>query len=305
MTDQTLDCAVLFADLSGSTQLYDTLGDREALRITNDYINHMAAIVERHQGTVVKTIGDEIMCRFQSADHAAQAAWEIQEELSAGLGDDASLSVRIGLHYGTVILKDDDIFGDAVNIAARMASTGKPGQIITTEETVLCLSPRLRSKTRFYDRTTVKGKQDELTLYELVWEDRHLTRIIPVDFIDGIKFAGKPAFLTLLCANRSFTLNADTPSLIIGREAQSAELIIPESYVSRVHASIAYKRGKFIFSDQSTNGSFIRAEDGKVIYLRREEYPLLGEGVISLGTEIDEEDPYLVYFFSFPADAGD
>jgi adenylate cyclase len=305
MTDQTLDCAVLFADLAGSTQLYETLGDREALRITNGYISHMAAIVERHAGIVVKTIGDEIMCRFQSADSAVQAACIIQQAMSGSYADGTSLSVRIGLHYGSVIMKNDDIFGDAVNIAARMVATAKPGQIIATEETVQRLAVPLRKKARFFDKAAVKGKQDKLNLYEIVWEEQHLTSIIPIDFVGGIKSAGKPPSLTLLFADRSFTLHPSAPPLILGREAQSAELVVPAGYVSRVHASIEYKRGKFVFCDQSTNGSFIRPQQGKAVYLRREEFPLLGEGVISLGAEINEENPYLIYFFSSPEAASE
>lgn len=299
MTDQTLDCAVLFADISGSTQLYETLGDREARRITSKYISTMASIVLQHHGVIIKTIGDEIMCRFPSADNAVQAACEIQNAVAAGIVNNVSLTVHAGLHYGTVIMENNDIFGDAVNTAARMVGIGMPGQIITTEETVQQLSPMLRGKTRYFDRANVKGKQEELNLFQVLWEEEHLTRIIPLDFVGMSKSAENSNLLTLLYADRTYTLSPDMAPLVLGREAQYAELVVPASFVSRVHATIECRRGKYIFSDQSTNGSFIRTQDGNIVYLRREEFSLFGEGVISLGTEIGDDNPYLIYFFSF------
>jgi class 3 adenylate cyclase len=300
MIDNTLACAVLFADISGSTRLYETLGDRDARRIISLYITNMASIAVQHQGVVIKTIGDEIMCRFQSADRAAEAACAIQKGVSAGFGGSTPLTVHVGLHYGTVIMENNDIFGDAVNVAARMVSESKSGQIVTTEETVQHLSSYLQAKTRYFDKTTVKGKQEELTLFELMWEEEHLTRVIPLDFAAAMKIAEKPAILTLRYADRTYTLTPSTPPFVLGREAQHAELAIPTGFVSRVHATIEYRRGKYIFIDQSTNGSFIRTQEGNVVYVRRDEFPLSGEGAISLGTEYSDANPYLIYYFSLP-----
>jgi class 3 adenylate cyclase len=300
MTDNTLACAVLFADISGSTRLYDTLGDKEARRIISLYVTNMASIAIQHQGIIIKTIGDEIMCRFQTADQAAEAACAIQKGVSTGFGGSAPLTVHVGLHYGTVIMENNDIFGDAVNVAARMVSASKSGQIITTEETVQQLSAFLRAKTRYVDKTAIKGKQEELTLFEIMWEDEHLTRVIPLDFAAAMKIAEKPALLTLRYADRTYTLTPSMQPFVLGREAQHAELAIPTGFVSRVHATIEYRRGKYIFIDQSTNGSFIRTQEGNIVYVRREEFPLSGEGAISLGTEYSDNNPYLIYFFSFP-----
>jgi class 3 adenylate cyclase len=299
MTDNTLNCAVLFADISGSTQLYETLGDREARRITSTYISNMAAIVLQHQGIIIKTIGDEIMCRFPTADQAVQAACEIQKAVTAGFVNNVPLTVHAGLHYGTVIAENNDIFGDAVNIAARMVGIGKPGEIITTAETVQQLSPLLRNKTRYFDKATVKGKQEELNLFQVLWEEDHLTRIVPLGFVGASKSAENSNLLTLLYADRTFTLSPEMKPLVLGREEQHANLVVPASFVSRVHATIECRRGKYIFIDQSTNGSFIRTQDGNIVYLRREEFSLIGEGVISLGAEIHDSNPYLIYFFSF------
>ncbi|MGR8935456.1 MAG: adenylate/guanylate cyclase domain-containing protein [Gammaproteobacteria bacterium] len=303
MTEHTLSCAVLFADIAGSTRLYETLGDREARHITGTYLATMASIVLQHRGVIIKTIGDEIMCRFPTADQAVQAACEIQQAVAAGLVDNVPLNVHAGLHYGPVIMENNDIFGDAVNTAARLVSIGKAGQIMTTEETVQQLSPQLRSKTRYFDTTTVKGKQEELKVFQVLWEEEHLTRIIPLGFIGASKAPENSNTLTLLCADRSFTLSPDMKPLVLGREAQYAELVVPAGFVSRVHATIECRRGKYIFIDQSTNGSFIRTQDGNVVYLRREEFSLFGEGVISLGTELDDSNPYLIYFFSFTPNA--
>jgi class 3 adenylate cyclase len=87
----------------------------------------MAKITEMYQGRVIKTIGDEIMCRFTSANDCVRAAKECQEEISMGIqGENVELTIKVGLHFGPAILMEDgDVFGDAVNVAARMAGIAK------------------------------------------------------------------------------------------------------------------------------------------------------------------------------------
>ncbi|MDA0977503.1 MAG: adenylate/guanylate cyclase domain-containing protein [Proteobacteria bacterium] len=195
MSRENVEVGVMFADVTGSTRLYETLGDEAANRIIGKVIDVMAKITEGYQGFVIKTIGDEIMCRFSSANDCVRAAIECQEEISAGIqGEDVEISIKVGLHFGPAILMDDgDVFGDAVNVAARMAGIAKGAQIITTQDTVSLLDADLQDMSRQFDRTNVKGKEEAIIVYQVVWEESDdVTRIeINTDDIEEeIKYHG-------------------------------------------------------------------------------------------------------------------
>ena len=143
MTDATRNLAIMFADVSGSTTLYEKLGDRAALAAVESVLEILKRTVAANHGRVVKTIGDEVMAVFETADAAFQAAVDMQtktDELPAISG--VKLGIRIGFHAGPAIEERNDVFGDAVNTAARMAGLAKSGQIITSGPTVDSLSDR-------------------------------------------------------------------------------------------------------------------------------------------------------------------
>jgi len=125
--------AVLFADVSGSTALYEKLGDRAALAAVESVLNLLKRAVAVQQGRVVKTIGDEVMAVFESADAALQAAVDMQTQVTElpAVGD-VCLGIRVGFHAGPVLEERGDVFGDAVNTAARLAGLANGGQIITS-----------------------------------------------------------------------------------------------------------------------------------------------------------------------------
>ncbi len=128
---------VLFGDVSGSTRLYEKLGDKEALHAVERCLNRMTRATEQFKGRVVKTIGDEVMAVFDSAEAGMEAACSMQQRV----GDlppvrGIKLAIRVGFHFGPAIEEATDVFGDTVNMAARMAGLAKAGQIITTAETV-------------------------------------------------------------------------------------------------------------------------------------------------------------------------
>ena len=172
MSRDNVDVAVMFADVTGSTKLYETMGDEAANRIIGKVLDVMAKITEMRQGFVIKTIGDEIMCRFGSANDCVRAANEIQEEIAGGVqGESIKIQIKVGLHFGSAILmQDGDVFGDAVNVAARMAQIAKGDQIITTAETIKLLDAELQDLSRQFDRTNVRGKEEQIVIYQVVWE---------------------------------------------------------------------------------------------------------------------------------------
>lgn len=294
MTGQTVDLAVMFADVAGSTRLYERLGDVDAEKAIGACLSTMTNVAQRHGGTLIKTIGDEIMVRFDRADASIAAACDIQECLEiAPTTQGVRIAVHIGIAYGPAVMRDGDVFGDAVNVAARMEGIAKATQIITTEKTIKALSREWQDKARQFDVTHVRGKEETMTIYEVVWENEDVTRIVGQDFSQSLT---QDAVLQLRYGSfETKVVSNPPPNYTIGRGSQT-DLAVSTKLASRVHAKVEYRRGKFVIVDQSTNGTFVRTQDGESVYLRREELLLWGAGVISLGEEVGEDTTHLIYY---------
>ena len=293
--DASVFTTIMFADVAGSTTLYEQLGDERANRIIDDVITMMSELTEKHLGTVVKTIGDEIMCRFNEADHAFTAASSIQDRLQKRPADQGvKINVRVGLHTGQVLIKQDgDVFGDAVNVAARVAAIARGSQILTTKETVDSLMPLFRSSCRAFDRLSLKGKSEKTVICEVLRLDDDVTRMSTmINFMDTAPIVKQ---LHLKYLGKELYLNLESAAISLGRDDQ-CDFIVDSHHASRLHARIEIRRGKFVIIDQSTNGTFVKTSDGEKLYLRREDSPLLGNGVISLGVNPDQDNSYHIHF---------
>ena len=280
MADEANEAAVLFADVSGSTKLYETAGNAVAHAAVESCLDIMRRRTLAAKGRVIKTIGDEVMSAFSSADHAADAAIEMQLAIAAlpPVGS-TTLGIRIGFNYGPVVEREGDVFGDAVNLASRLASVATKGQIITARDTVMLMSPMLKASTRAITTIQVKGKAQEIQVYELLWQQSEdMTTLASHKSV----FKPRNATLRLKMHDIEMVLSADRPSLAMGRD-QSADLVIKERMASRAHGKIERRLDKFILTDHSANGTFVTIEGDKEIVLRREEFTLRGHGWIAFG----------------------
>lgn len=284
--------SVLFADVAGSTTLYERLGDSMALKLIDQCLDRLRRITAQFNGKVIKTIGDEVMCVFPSADLGMQAASEMQLQVE-GIPpvNSVKLAIRIGFHYGPVIEESNDVFGDTVNVAARMAGLAKAGQIITTLGTVSAMTPILRSSTRSVDQVTVKGKQEEIGICEVIWAaDSDLTMVsnrIPNN-------ANQPK-LKLMHNNIEIRWDDAAVSLSMGRDP-SCDIVILDRKASRQHATIERRRDKFVVIDNSTNGTYVTFEGEPEIFLKREEHVLRNKGTISFGHRFAEDESEFLTF---------
>jgi adenylate cyclase len=271
---------VLFADVSGSTKLYETAGDAIAHAAIEKCVNLMRERTVAAKGRVIKTIGDEVMSAFPSADNAADAAIEMQSAISElpPVGN-TQMGIRIGFNHGPVVERDGDVFGDAVNLAARLAGVATKGQIITARDTVMLMSPMLKAATRAITTIQVKGKAQEIQVYELIWQQSEdMTTLASQKSV----YKPKNAKLRLLVQGTEVILSTERPAVALGRDA-SADLVIKERMASRAHGKIERRLDKFILTDHSANGTFITVEGDKEIVLRREEFTLRAHGWISFG----------------------
>jgi adenylate cyclase len=283
---------VMFADVAGSTKLYEQLGDVLANSIISEVIQLMSDAIKLNNGILIKTIGDEVMCRFGCPDDCANAAIQIQEQLQLGLVQNQFVAVRIGFHSGPAIIQDDgDIFGDTVNTAARMAGIAKGRQIILTSGTAQKLSTTTKDKTRECDRVHVKGKADALLISELVWENAGVTQMVSF----GSLTRQLKQYLHLTCGKLQLSTDTDSHDIQLGR-SDNCDLVVDAKLASRFHAKIGVRRGSFVLSDQSTNGTYIQTEDGTVSFLRRDDINLHGKGVISLGEQMTSDTAGLIHY---------
>ncbi|MEM7252485.1 MAG: adenylate/guanylate cyclase domain-containing protein, partial [Pseudomonadota bacterium] len=244
MTRKTANLSIVFADISGSTRLYENLGDDIARGLIADCLELMTQCVVKQRGRVVKTIGDEVMCIFAAAENAVRASVAMQEvvtdELPRRNSDTPStMTIRIGLHFGQVIAERGDVFGDAVNVAARMANVAKGGQIIATRSLVKRVPRELQQSTRHLDRIPIRGKGSELDIYEVIWQPEDVTRIVAPVMVGDLD--ATRASLLLRYRDTEIDISNASDAVILGR-GQKADLVVDDSMASREHARVECRR---------------------------------------------------------------
>lgn len=294
MTIPTQNLAILFADISESTKLYNTLGDKAARVVVNACLTLMSGVAEHYKGRVVKTMGDEIMCVFTRADDAVLAASQMQSQVAASRPGKHPVQLHIGLHCGPVLVEVNDVFGDTVNAAAYLTAVATPEQILTTEATERSLSPELRAVVRPVFKTVLKGSAQESTVYQVVWH-KDTADLTDVNFRSHKNIPGDEG--SLLVKHRSLTLCLDRtrPNITIGR-GDGCDLVVPEKLASRKHVSIRLLRTHFYLVDNSLNGTFVIRESGEEVHVLRGELLLDGSGKLTLGCSVSDGAAEVISF---------
>lgn len=292
-----LEVAIVFADVVGSTQLYDKFGDTKASETVAQCLDVMKDATHQYNGTVIKTIGDEVMSTFATVEEAMGAAVMMQSRISADNKQDdrIAVSIRIGCHFGPVVQEQNDIFGAAVHTANRMTSQAKARQIIISGDTVAKMSPELKRQTRQIDVATVRGKLDEVALYELLWNPEEATSMLPT--IEWENRGRKASGMVLNFRGQTVEVSDKRKSVNIGR-ADDNDLVVKGNLISRIHAKVELRRGKFILVDQSTNGTFLQNVQGEETFVRRDSTELKGEGTIGLGRAEEPGGTLAIHFKS-------
>lgn len=286
---QIADRTILFADLRGSTALFESLGNAEATTVVTRCVSALGQPVTRHGGRVVKTLGDGLMAIFESPVSALQAALQMHEVLagigSRGIAKAAAAAVRnlrmqVAVARGEVVELSGDCFGDAVNVAARLLDHAGDNETLVTAQVLDGLSHAQRSMFRSLDQVALRGRVEPVQIYGLGGRrsggDSAATQfgdVLPSTEPDGIR-------LTWLDLNRVFA--SQQMPVVLGRSPQ-ATYCVDDSRVSRSHARLDWHGGSFQLSDLSYNGTYVRFADGEIVSLRRGSCTLHGRGTIGLG----------------------
>jgi class 3 adenylate cyclase len=292
MTLVSQERAILFADVSDSTGLYEKLGDMVAARTIEGCLGLMSACVEEHGGRVVKKIGDEVMAVFPKPDAACDAARQIQQrfETFSPPAPGIRLAVRIGFHFGPVLEDKTDLWGDGVNTASRLATLAKSGQILTSEGTVKALPSATRASARDLRELNVKGKQDAVRVFEILWDES----VDSTQLFGATLAVPSPARLLLRLGGRTLDFPRNKTMLSLGRDT-TCDVVLREKAASRRHARIERRGGQHYLVDESTNGTYVKTEGDREVHIRRDQVMLRGRGEISFGVSASAAEDLLSF----------
>ena len=289
---QIVERTVLFADLRGSTSMYETLGNADATAVVTQSVSLLARIVINHGGRVVKTLGDGLMAMFTAPDSAVAAADEMHDSLErigapgdgrlAAHARTVPLKLQVGLAHGEVIEMSGDVFGDAVNVAARLIDHAGDNETLVTSIVLDALGSVEQARFRSLDRMQLRGRVEPVHVY-LLEATRRFGDTAATAFGAFAASAPEPEGIRLVWLDQSRIFAGTSLPLILGRSPQ-ATYIIDDTRVSRSHARIVWHGGTFELTDLSYNGTYVRFDhDPEIIGLRRGSCTLHGSGAIGLG----------------------
>jgi class 3 adenylate cyclase len=290
---------VLFADLRGSTSMYETLGNAAATAVVTQSIGLLARIVQQHDGRVIKTLGDGLMAMFSLPDPAIDAADEMHETLERiGAPGDGGLAaharmvpikLQVALAHGGVIEIAGDVFGDAVNVAARLIDHAGDNETLVTANVIDALADVPQERFRSLDRMQLRGRVEPVHVF-LMEGSRRFGDTAATAFGEFSAPAPEPEGIRLVWLDHNRIFAGTSLPVILGRSPQ-ATYIIDDTRVSRSHARIIWHGGTFQLTDLSYNGTYVRFDhDPEIIGLRRGSCTLHGSGTIGLGAPPSEPD---------------
>lgn len=295
MQETTLNRSVLFADIAGSSKMYELLGDDQARRLIMELLSDLSNVARKYNGESLRTYGDELMCAFGAADDAVVAAASMHQLVDARppvrWGEIDAIGLYIRIDTGTVIRVGNKIFGDAVNSAAKMKTLAKPFQTLISETTMKYLSPQHESLTRFVGKLPIKGKSGTHDIFEYLHEEENATLVMerPNEELTSL------ASLELTCNSTTYSVDENQVTITIGR-LPANDIVLKYPGVSRMHAKVEHRKGKFVLVDASSNGTYVHTSGRDPVYVKHDEFQLFGKGTICPGRKATSKSPGAIDF---------
>ncbi len=266
---------VLIADITGSTPLYEKLSDTDAMQQINIILDRMRAIIRENDGHCVKSKGDDTLSFFAQADHAFKAA-----RMIIGENWDHGLSVHAGLYWGDLVQQGTDVYGDAVNTTARLASMAKPREVLIGGPMFEQLDPRTRALCVSMGGIKLKGKSAPTRVHSFAVSDMD-TQTVLFGAGGDASLGRRTESVELVCGDHNWTLT-DGHSLSVGR-AFDCDVVMDHPWVSRKHGSFELRAAQLEYTDHSSSGSTIVMSDGQQIAVQRRAMLLNGTGLVLVG----------------------
>lgn len=280
MVEQQEDnMAVLLVDISDSTRIYETLGDEVAFREMRACLDLFERAVSAHGGRVAKTLGDGMICLFDAPSAAMTAGCDMQTSLGERVARQTQhIGIRVGLHCGPVVHDGDNVYGDTIKVATRVTQFAASGQIIATDDLVSRLPPHLRSVTRRLDAFPALARGADIAVHEVLWQASDEYTQMPGRLQAVLAAAG----IVRMYLRQGGHEMVVVTTMTLGRD-DGNDIVLKERMASRNHAQIERRKDKYVLIDLSSNGTYVRMENGDQIKLHREEMILYGSGTITFG----------------------
>jgi adenylate cyclase len=280
--------SVVFADLVGSTGIFERLGDETAGRFVTQLTTALAKVFEQHQGRVVKLLGDGLFVVFAAEQQAVTACIAIQEQLQEKPvrpgGTGRPVQMQMGIEAGEIVEIEGDCYGDAVNSAARLADLAGAGQILATQRVRSALPQPLQDKLRSLGPMYLRGKSDATEVFRVEWQAGHEADATVMGASLG-SHSGGEAHLDISVDGQRLQMQPRGEPITLGRSV-TADLPVNDSRVSRLHATVEWRGGHFVLTDASSFGTWVYfGNQPEPVVLRRTECYLVGQGQIALGCD--------------------
>jgi len=291
--------SMVFVDLTGSTGVFEALGNEKATKTITRMTDWIADSCVAHGGRVVKKLGDGVLASFDRSDHAVTAVTTLQREHHARLAKWPSewhMMLKIGMATGEVIEVDNDCYGDAVNVAARLSDLSGPEEIWATDTVIEQLPPHGGFRYRNLGTMVIRGKQIGQVVYRVEWADNQASEFFtvlaglspPAEPRTALALKPEPRHIQLTWLDTSVHFDATQLPIVIGRGAD-ANLRVTDQRVSRSHVCVEWRSGNFVLADCSSFGSWVRFKSTQaVVPLRRSECVLMDSGDIALGAGFED-----------------
>lgn len=289
------EVTVVFADLTGSTGVFEALGNAKATQAITRLTDWMGKVCVAKRGQVVKNLGDGVLMVFSQNDDAVEAVTDMQRmhtERIKTWPDKLKMRLQIGLARGEVIEQGGDFFGDAVNVASRLSDLSGPDQILGTDMVINELPSDTLVRFRSLGAMDIRGRNEACMVYRVEWQNEVLSDFFTVPAgLSGSPFAKtvpQVGAIALSWLDVEATFPSSALPIHLGRVAD-AQFIVNDPRVSRLHAKITWRAGKFYLEDVSSYGTWVRFAGGDaIVALRRQECVLLVGGEIALGAPFED-----------------
>lgn len=289
------EVTVVFADLTSSTGVFEALGNAKATQAITRLTDWLGKVCVARGGKVVKNLGDGVLMVFAHSTEAVEAVTEMQRTHTERIKtwpDNLRMHLQIGLAQGEVIEQAGDFFGDAVNLASRLSDLSGPDQILASETVIRQLAADTLVRFRRLGAMAIRGRIENCMVYRVEWQNE-----VPSDFFTvpaGLgtspetSSAPQIGTITLSWLDVEATFTSTELPVHLGRVAE-AQFVVTDPRVSRLHARLTWREGKFYLEDVSSYGTWVQFAGGEaIVALRRQECLLLGDGEIALGAPFED-----------------
>jgi adenylate cyclase len=293
---------IVFADLTGSTGIFETLGNTRATELVTQTTHWIGKLLQARGGRVIKYLGDGVLAAFidnQAAVLAMTEVQRLQRERTLNYGNQHKIQIKAGLARDDVIEQDGDCFGDAVNVASRLSDLAEAEQIFASQSVIDAMWTDGEISYRNLGPMDIRGKSGPANVYRIDWQRDTTSEMMTVQAglaTLGVPAAQWPDAIALTWHDHTQTFGpADFP-VFIGR-GNEVQFPVLDPRASRMHVRLERRGALFVLTDVSSYGTWVRfAGSSAVISLRRQECVLTDKGDMALGGTFEDPNAAVISF---------